>query len=355
MRPTLKEGAIGVHASIGADVRTREALCGPREPGLLESIAPGAIESSTPPQAEGIALVFGAERGSTRPIAVDRVDPARRESRGTSVAVWVPVRFAKILHVIASLALVACDATEPAGTMPFTASAASAPPAQDASADSAAPPVGEARGLFDALLSDLVSACGGCHGQGTNAPLWLAPPDRYASIKGYEGLVTPDPSASKLLAKGRHSGPDFAASLRARVEAWLDAEAKALAPSAPITTGKFGIARGPNVRELAGVGKAPSGTRLSFDASWFGAPARMKLSGITVAAPPSAGVRVVHPRFTVVRGQGTVDDRVDAFSTLDQTIAAGAKGILGDGVIFLDSEGGEDELVITFEDLEPLP
>ncbi len=257
--------------------------------------------------------------------------------------------------VLASLALVACGSPDPTGTMPFTAPAASAPePAADAGADVVAP-VSEARALFDALLPDLTTKCGGCHSQGTNAPLWLAPPERYASIKAYEGLVTPEPSASKLLAEGRHSGPDLGASLRARLEAWLEAEAKALAPAAPIATGPFGIVRGPNSRGLGGVGKAPAGALLQFEASWTGEPARLKLSALTVVAPAHSGVRIVHPRFSVVHAQGTVADRVDGFSTLDQTIAAGKSEILGDGLLFLEGWGHDDRLAITFGDLGPQP
>jgi hypothetical protein len=254
--------------------------------------------------------------------------------------------------IAAFVLLAACDAPDPSAAVPPAAPlgvAASDP--NDAGAEAVAP-VDQARALFDALLPDLRASCGGCHSQGTLAPLWLASPDFYASVKGFEGLVGPDPSASKLLRKGRHSGPDLSSSLRTRVQAWLEAEAKALAPATLITTGSFAIVHGANVRELGGLGNAPFGARLEFDASWAGDLSRLKISGLTVVAPAQAGVHVVHPRFGVARERDVVADPIDGFSALDQTIAAGQSQLLGDGLIFLESWTDGDELAITFEDLE---
>jgi hypothetical protein len=100
------------------------------------------------------------------------------------------------------------------------------------------------------------------------------------------------------------------------------------------------------------VGTAPAGARLVFDASWSADDTRLKISGLLVVAPAQAGVHVVHPWFGVARAQDVVVDRVDGFSTLDQTIAAEQSQILGDGLIFLDGWTDGDELAITFENLE---
>ena len=255
----------------------------------------------------------------------------------------------------ALLVLAACGADAPSSGNPGPAPArASATEAPDAAVDVAAQ-LSAARALFDALLPDLTASCGGCHSQGTSAPLWLAPPDRYASVKAFDGLVMPDPTESKLLKKGRHSGPDLSSGLRTRVSAWLEEEAKALAPVTPITTGAFAIAHGKNDRALDGVGHAPAGARISFDATWDGGYTRLKLSGLTVVAPAGSGVRVVHPRFGVARARDVVADPIDGFSAIDQSIAAGQSQLLGDGLIFLEGWGDGDELAITFESLDPSP
>ena len=255
-----------------------------------------------------------------------------------------------------ALLIAACGAPDPSSSIAPPPSAT--PPIAndgDAAADASAPsPAAIAEQLFDALLPDLRSACGGCHSQGSLAPLWLAAPE-YASVKAYEGIVTADPSTSKLLTKGRHSGPALPSALRDRVEAWLTAEAKALAPAAVITTGPFAIVRGANSRELGGIGGAPPGARLDFVASWDSGDVRVKLAKLTIVAPAGAGVRVVHPRFGVARELDVVPDAVDGFSTVDVTVAAGQSQILGDGLIFLESWQDGDGLAITFDELQSSP
>jgi hypothetical protein len=245
--------------------------------------------------------------------------------------------------------LLACGEPAPA---PGVAPLASTARTVDAGAQEAATPATpEAEGLFLALLPDLQNACGGCHAQGTLAPLWLAPPDPYASIKGYDGVVTPDPTVSKLLVKGRHSGPAMGESLRERVAAWLAAEARGLAATAPLSTGPVTLSQGPNVIALSRVHGAPEGAALTFTAQWTTSAARLKLAELTVVAPTRAGVRVVHPTFGAARAGAFVRDPIDGFSSVDQTIAAGQSASLGDGMLFLEGWQIGDALEIRFEGL----
>jgi hypothetical protein len=210
--------------------------------------------------------------------------------------------------------------------------------------------LGSAHGkaLFEALLPQLDSTCGGpCHAQGAGgAPLWLGPPDPYASAVGYKGIVVADPSTSIVMTKGRHEGPDLIDPLRSSVQGWLEAEAAAL-PVKPLpSVGPFAVIAGANDVDCSPAGVA--GTHLTFTAAISGSD--ITLSKLQIVAPASTGVRVVYPIFVTVPTSGPpISD--SSFSNDDQTVAAGQTAALGPGLLILTQWSAGAQMKIEFTTL----
>jgi len=111
-------------------------------------------------------------------------------------------------------AVVACsdDAANTLGNRPGSSGNASGGTSSGdggSSGNPSGPPQEEV--LFRAVESDFKQKCGKtCHEEGTTKPApptFLAPPDAYKSIKGYNGVVVADYYQSIVLTKGAHAGP----------------------------------------------------------------------------------------------------------------------------------------------------
>jgi len=214
----------------------------------------------------------------------------------------------------------------------------------DAGADPGAP-------LFAALLPELNASCGGaCHAKGGGgAPTYLSPPDPYASIKAFPGIVVSDPSTSVLLTKGRHEGPDLVDPLRTQVEQWLQAEAPSV-PQKPLpTTDAFDVQVGTNEVDLSNTGAGLTGAKLTFSAQAQGTI--LTLSDMQVLAPAAAGVHVVAPIFVVIPQQGAeLPDT--SFSNADQSIEPGQTATLEPGMLILTDWSAGARMRIEFTRIE---
>lgn len=207
--------------------------------------------------------------------------------------------------------------------------------------------------LFQAALPGLSTRCGGaCHVQGKfGAPAWIGPPDPYQAIKGYKGIVVADPSASIVLGKGPHEGPDLIDPLRAQVQQWLEAEAaKMVAQTQSQTTPAFSVVMGPNTVDLSRAGTGISGATLFFDAKL--ANGILSLTSMQVVAPAMVGVHVAAPTFVVIPAQGAeIPD--DSFSNADVTVPAGKAAALPPGMLLLTDWSAGARMRVEFATIAP--
>ena len=204
---------------------------------------------------------------------------------------------------------------------------------------------------FAALLPELSRACGGaCHVDGKgNAPAWIAPPNAYAAIKAYKGIVVKDVGTSTMLSKGRHEGPDLVDPLRGKIQDWLQLEAVALQSATLPTTDLFRVYEGANTVDISKGGTNVTGAKLTFTAAFV--DDILTMTDLKIAAPAAAGVHVVFP--IVITSTLTGEERRDtSFSNADQSFAAGQTSTLNPGLLILTGWSQEDRMRIEFTKLE---
>lgn len=234
-------------------------------------------------------------------------------------------------------------------------------------ADGGVDPSGSAgspeRLLFEKVQPDLLAKCAnGCHDTGANggAPKFLAGPDVYASIKGQNGVVTPDVYSSILLTKGPHMGPAVSSlpDMQTKLIDWLNAEAAVLSTAALPSTPAFTVTSGTNNVDLTPAATGVTGVSLRFDAQLVGG--MLQLTNITVKTGAGTDVHVLQPKFVRVKADGSeVEDPADSFSNADQTIAASSEAVLSPGSVFFSAltwrpfDLAADKLKIEVTKLEP--
>jgi hypothetical protein len=219
--------------------------------------------------------------------------------------------------------------------------------------------------LFNALEPALFTSCGSCHGVSTGlaaAPKWLLGPNRYATVKAYPGIIVPDPEDSLLLTIGdtvQHAGgPGLSdnppVDLRDQVANWLEAEAAAIETAPLAQTAPFPIKNGPNAVNISKGGV--KGASMSFTVDIEGST--ITFTDMTITAPASTGLEIVHPIFAISTGGPPTGDVGDSFSNLDETVPAGQTMPLGVGLFVLDVDEtigsnwkSSDEIVIEFTSL----
>ena len=208
----------------------------------------------------------------------------------------------------------------PSTSHPVTAKFDAGPSSADAALAS------PAKEAFVALEPLLESTCGGaCHASGMGgAPTFLAPPDPYASIKAFSGIVVKDVATSLILNKGPHEGPDLVDPLRTEVQNWLTLEATDLSNATLPQTDDFAVSlTGTNTVDLS-KGGVP-GVSLTFDAALSGDV--LTLTNMTIIAPATTGVHIVFPIFVIDHLNGGSNED-DSFSNTDQTIPAATSATL---------------------------
>ncbi len=172
----------------------------------------------------------------------------------------------------------------------------------DGSADSAAQ---NAEALFRQIEPSLVNRCGAkdgvCHIKGVynDAPKWLAEPDRYASMKGFRGIlpITKDADDSTILTQAAHDGPSLDATpdLKAKVREWVLAE---IGTQKLPSTKRFTLQAGGNVIDLKDVDPALAGATLEITANLSGGI--LTLTGMHLVAAPTTNLSVESPFFVQI-------------------------------------------------------
>jgi hypothetical protein len=223
--------------------------------------------------------------------------------------------------------------------------------------------------LFRAVEADLKQKCGkACHEEGTNKPApptFLAPPDAYKSIKGYNGVVVADYYQSIILTKGAHAGPAIGddPTFEQKVIDWLKYESAVIQSQKKPSIDAVSIKSGANDVDMTKAATAGlAGVHLLFDASLVGGI--LSLSNIKVHAAAGTDVHVLKPRFIKVLakanagGQTEIPDGAETFSNTDQTVPGGADTVLAPGSAFFTAAGwapfdfASDKIRIEVEKLE---
>lgn len=222
------------------------------------------------------------------------------------------------------------------------------------------------RQMFDDLAPDLVAACGGCHDAGGIADTPFLKEPRYETITAWPGIITKDPTQSKLVthpvAGGGHAGTtnldsdSLKNTLFPKIKDWLAQEAKAIAATPDDQKGKsidpFAPILGFNAVYLTPLGSGLSGMAITFNANEL-TPSSLELTDIEVHTTAKLGVHFVHPLFSVYPKNGNPNpDPADSFSNLDQYVDYSKSEALGPGTLILTNwvEGGK--LQLSFEKIE---
>ncbi len=219
--------------------------------------------------------------------------------------------------------------------------------------------------LFRALEDDLLSACGACHELGGSAdtPFLGARDDGedpYGAITSWPGIIVAKAENSVLLnwpRVGQHTGGPTSPALEAKLEAWLDVEAKALPelgdslvipPFRPIVPGF-------NAVYLDALGDAYAGMALTFVADELTDRA-LSLTSMQIQPTLQKGISVEHPLFTVYppsSDEGSPDP-VDSFSNVTQDVEPGVASELGPGTLVLTNWLPGGKLSIAFAAVSPI-
>jgi cytochrome c553 len=207
-----------------------------------------------------------------------------------------------------------------------------------------------AKAAFEALLPLFSQSCGGpCHVQGAgNAPTYLGPPDAYASIKAFGGIVVADVGASLVLTKGPHEGPDLIDPLRTQITDWLTLEAPLVPTTALPATALFSVTTGANTVDLSPAGV--SGAKLTFTAAVSSDV--LTLTNIQIVAPATTGVHIVFPIFDTLPANNGPETQDTSFSNADDSVAAGQSASLYPGILVLTGWATTDQMKIELTKLE---
>jgi hypothetical protein len=207
-----------------------------------------------------------------------------------------------------------------------------------------------AKAAFEALLPQFSQSCGGpCHVQGAgSAPTYLGPPDAYASIKAFGGIVVANVPTSLVLTKGPHEGPDLVDPLRTQITDWLNLEAPLVPTTALPATALFSVVTGANTVDLSPAGVA--GAKLTFTAAV--ASDVLTLTNIEIVAPATTGVHIVFPIFDVFPANNGPETQDMSFSNADDTVAAGQSGSLYPGILVSTGWAATDQMKIELTKLQ---
>jgi hypothetical protein len=206
-----------------------------------------------------------------------------------------------------------------------------------------------------------------CHEAGgiADAP-FLAGPDYYQSITSWPGIVTSDPTLSKLEAipvstnpahPYKHlDEPPLDTTLFPQIKAWLAAEAAGIDTKGQPDAGSdfvqpFVPIMGFNAVYLTPIGNQFTGMAVTFNADVVAGA--LELTDIEVHPTSMAGLHVVHPLFAVDPvGKPADPDPVDSFSNVDQVFDAGQSGTLSPGTLVLTNWVTDAKLSLAFSKLE---
>jgi cytochrome c553 len=218
--------------------------------------------------------------------------------------------------------------------------------------------------MFRALETEFVSACGACHTTGNgDTPFLGSPedsnPEPYQTITSWSGIIVKKAPASVLLswpASGVHTGGAIETKLEAKLFAWLDEEAKAVADvtdDAKPTTAPFKPVMGFNAVYFDSIDKKFEGMALTFKAQEI-TPETLSLTNLQIHPTHKLGVAIKHPLFSFfAQGSNQVEpDPIDSFSNVDATFEAGESAALGPGSLLLTNWRTGGKLSVAFDTLD---
>lgn len=224
-----------------------------------------------------------------------------------------------------------------------------------------APQVNVGEEMFRELEEELLSNCGACHELGGSAdtPFLGARDDGedpYIAITSWPGIVVEKADTSVLLTwprVGQHTGGPTNPQLEAKLDAWLQEEAKSVAeiegevliipPFRPIIPGF-------NAVYLDALGTAYAGMAVTFLAEEL-TGSSLSLTSMQIHPTIKKGISVEHPLFTVYPAgsdEGNPDP-VDSFSNVTQDVEPGSSQELGPGTLVLTNWVSGGKLSIAFE------
>ena len=192
-----------------------------------------------------------------------------------------------------------------------------------------------ARAAFDGQVMPLLdSNCRVCHAIEPNVDFMKPDPDIYTRMVMWPALVnTNEPTQSKLLTKGAHTGPAFTPEQSSTVLEWINLEKVAAGGElATVELDPFQPIAGVNTIDLGPIGL--TGSTLTFRLEQLSVG--IYLSEIMITAGPD-GAHVVHPLFVTWVDGAATPDPIDRFSTIDLAVGAGLSGMIGGGTaVFVD-------------------
>lgn len=202
-------------------------------------------------------------------------------------------------------------------------------------------PLSDAAPDADAYFEDHVAEmlddrCGGCHGASRSAPDFLRPdPDVRTALLSYPALIDLEsPRTSRLLTKGEHTGPAFAAAEAREVQTWIELEAAAGTVLTPmdreLATTPVEVREGFNNLPLDPLGMPASS--IHFVASRVGDG--IFLDGVQVASGPM-GARLEHPVFVTWIDGVPHPDPVDRFAGLMVEVEPNSSTSFDTGTVIL--------------------
>ncbi len=209
-----------------------------------------------------------------------------------------------------------------------------------------------ARALFETRAWPALASCTGCHASQPSID-FLAPgtaAGAYDALFDFQPAVLDlaSPSASLLVAMGKHTGPELQPPEAEAVLAWLEAEreARVVAPPEPIVVGPLALQLGaPNEVALPA-----GGARLRFVPADAGGA--LSLTDLELHAGPG-GLRAVHPVFSSRPAAGRpIVDTSDRFRDLELELGPDQLERLGGGAALFAAFAPADPITIHFRTLE---
>jgi mono/diheme cytochrome c family protein len=226
----------------------------------------------------------------------------------------------------------------------------------------------KAEQMFHELEQELMDACAECHAVGgiADTPFLgdteTGDPTPYAAISSWPGIIVKDPAVSTLITwpkTGVHTGGENPADLEAKLLAWLQEEAKAVADvgtdPVPTVPPFKPIVPGFNAVYLDSLGNEYAGMAVTFTANELTDEA-LALTALEIHTTSKRGLHIGHPLFNVFEAGSSEPspDPVDSFSNVEVDYEPGTSGPLGPGQVILTNWVPGGKLSIAFEELSTI-
>lgn len=185
------------------------------------------------------------------------------------------------------------------------------------------------------VLPVLNGFCGACHTGMPNIDFMRPNPDVRDQMLAWPNLVNlTDPTASRLLAQGAHTGPAFTPDQAALMLDWIELEIIAAGgePAETVETDRITPQPGVNTVDLAPLGLTGSNLTFLYEPLATG----MYLSDIKVTGG-TGGVHLVNPLFVIWVDGVAEPDPINRFGNVDLTVPEGQTSFVGGGTaVFVD-------------------